>query len=197
MATHTATATAADHTGRARGVFRVLETGDADLARRVASPRFTNREAAVAPPACSLPGPAGLLASSAWMRSAFSDLHFELLEVDDAGPRVWLRLRMQGVQTGPFVQFEDGRPARVLPPTGRTIDVEQVHLLEVDDTGVTGHQAVRDDVTMLGQLGVLPPGPGFLLAGLAYKASGRERRAVDAVVAATGRAAAEAAPVPG
>jgi predicted ester cyclase len=184
-----------DHISDARGVFRVIETGDTDLARRVVSPAFSNREASAAPPAASLQGPAGLLATSAWLRSAFADLHFELLETDGSGPHVWLRLRMQGEQTGPFVQYEDGRPARVLPPTGRRIDSEQIHLMEVDDTGVLRHEAVRDDITMLGQLGVFPPGPAVLLSGLAAKLSGRERRAVADVVAATERAAAGAATV--
>jgi predicted ester cyclase len=174
----------------ALGIFRVLETGDADLAHRVAAPAFTNREAVNGPPACSTPGPAGLLASSAWMRSAFPDLHFDVLDADRSGAHVWVRLRMQGTQTGTFVQFADGRPDKVLPPTGRRIDVEQIHLLTVDGTGVTGHEGVRDDVTMLGQLGVFPPTPGLLLATVAAKVTGRARRAVAAVVEETEQAAA-------
>lgn len=169
------------------GVFRVLETGDAGLARRVVSPDFTNREASVAPPACSRPGPAGLLASSAWMRSAFTGLHFEILDVDAIGSHVWLRLRMQGEHTGTFVQFDQGRPARALAPTGRDIDFEQIHLMTLDSTGVVRHEAVRDDVTMLGQLGVFPPTPSFLFSTLIAKLHGG--RAVDDVISATEMAA--------
>ena len=108
-----------DHTSDARGVFRVLETADADLARRVASPAFSGPTAPAAPPAASLRGPAGLLASSAWLRSAFADLHVELLETDGSGSHVWLRLRMQGEQTGPFVQSRTaGRPVCCPRPGG-------------------------------------------------------------------------------
>jgi predicted ester cyclase len=179
----------------ALGIFRVLESGDADLAHRVAAPTLTNREAANGPATCSTPGPAGLLASSAWMRSAFPDLHFEVLDADRSGPHVWVRLRMQGTQRGTFVQFADGRPDKVLPPTGKRMDAEQVHLLTVDDTGVTGHEGVRDDLTMLGQLGVLPPTPGLVLAMLAAKLTGRARRAVAEVTAAAEAAAGLGQPV--
>ncbi|WP_218829694.1 MULTISPECIES: ester cyclase [unclassified Rhodococcus (in: high G+C Gram-positive bacteria)] len=106
----------------ARGVFRVLETGDVELARAVAAPTFANREAISGPAACARPGPDGLLASSMWMRSAFTDLHFEIVGEAYAGHTAWLELRMQGRHTGPFVQYNDGAAAQVLPPTGRHID---------------------------------------------------------------------------
>jgi predicted ester cyclase len=176
----------------ARELFTVLETGDATRARQVVAASFSNREATAGPPACSEAGPAGALASSAWLRTAFSELRFSIADVGRDGPRVWLRLRMQGLHTGPFVQFENGRPARILPPTGRRIDVEQIHVMEVTDAGVIRHEAVRDDVTMLGQLGVFPPGPKFVLSLLGWKISGRARRAVRSLIALTETAAAEA-----
>ncbi|MGX1544470.1 ester cyclase [Streptomyces adustus] len=49
--------------------------------------------------------------------------------------------------------FEDGAVDQVVPPTGREIDFEQVHLLDLRDGKVIRHEAVRDDVTMLHQLG--------------------------------------------
>lgn len=55
----------------ATGLFRILETGDAALARRIVAPDNVNREVAVSPAACRIPG-----ASSAWMHSAFTDLRF-------------------------------------------------------------------------------------------------------------------------
>ncbi|MEU9388289.1 hypothetical protein AB0D38_48585 [Streptomyces sp. NPDC048279] len=63
----------------AHGLFEVLATGAPALAADVVHEEFHNREAAVAPAACALPGPAGVLASGAWMRSAFSDLRFPVL----------------------------------------------------------------------------------------------------------------------
>lgn len=158
-------------------VFRVLETGDPALARATVAPTFENREAASGPAACSVPGPAGLLASSGWMRSAFDDLRFPVIDAGIADDTAWVHLRMTGVQNRPFVQFSGGRPARVLPATGKRIDFEQIHLLRIGELGVTHHEAVRDDLTMLGQLGAMPPTPGLLLRLLITKLTGGERRA--------------------
>lgn len=161
----------------ALAVFRVLETGDRELAWATAAPDFTNREADVAPRACSIPGPRGLLASSAWMRAAFDDLHFPVLDASYADGVAWVRLRMQGVHSRPFVRYQGGVAEQVLPATGRTIDFEQIHMLRVSEAGVTRHEAVRDDVTMLGQLGAFPPTPGMMLRLIGGKVSGSAARA--------------------
>lgn len=174
----------------ARGLFEVLATGDATLAAEVVAEDFRNREAAASPAACSLPGPAGVLASGAWMRSAFGDLRFPVLGVATGDDQVWVRLRMQGRHTGAFVTFRDGALDKAIPPTGREIDFEQIHVLTVRDGKVTGHEAVRDDIAMLGQLGVFPPAPAVALRMLAWKATGRAARAADLVSRAAAAAAA-------
>jgi predicted ester cyclase len=165
----------------ATGLFRILETGDADLAREVVSPGNRNREAAVSPRACSIPGPAGTLASGAWMRYAFSELRFPILDVAEAKDQVWVRLRMQGRHTGAFVRFRDGKLDQAIPPTGHSIDFEQIHVLDVRDGQVTGHEAVRDDIAMLGQLGVFPPKPDVGARMLVWRLSGRAARAAAEV----------------
>lgn len=170
-----------DATDLAYGLFRVLETGDAALAGDVVHPEFRNREAAVSPTACSTPGPAGVVASSAWMRSAFTDLRFPILSTAHDGDQVWVRLRMQGRHTGPFVRFNEGKLDQAIPPTGRVIDFEQIHVLAVRDGKVAGHEAVRDDITMLGQLGVFPPAPPVALRMLAWRVTGQAARAAARV----------------
>ncbi|MFF2998064.1 ester cyclase [Streptomyces sp. NPDC057950] len=183
-----------DTTGLAHGLFRILETGDPALAAEVVGEDFHNREAAVSPSACSIPGPAGVLASSAWMRSAFSDLRFPVLGIAGNDEQVWVRLRMQGRHTGPFVRFRDGALDQAIPPTGREIDFEQIHVLDLRDGRVVGHEAVRDDITMLGQLGVFPPAPATALRMVAWKVTGRAARAAADI---TARAAEAAARQPG
>ncbi|WP_236583382.1 ester cyclase [Streptomyces sp. MBT53] len=178
-----------DATELAHGLFRILETGDPALAAEVVHEDFRNREAAVSPAACALPGPAGVLASSAWMRSAFTDLAFPVLGIAHNDEQVWLRLRMRGRHTGPFVRFRDGALDQAIPPTGRDIDFEQIHVLDLRDGKVVGHEAVRDDVTMLGQLGVFPPHPGTALSMLTWRMTGRAARAAADVT----KKAAEAA----
>ena len=182
---------AGNATDSARSIFKVIETGDPALAAEVVGADFHNREARSSPVACAIPGPAGVLASSAWMRSAFTDLRFPVLDtaVDDERGQVFVRVRMQGRHTGPFVLFRDGKPDKILPPTGREIDYEQIHVLTVRDGKVVGHEAVRDDLTMLGQLGVLPPTPAAAARLATWKLTGRDRRAAAAVSALSARAA--------
>ncbi|MDH6221135.1 ester cyclase [Streptomyces pseudovenezuelae] len=170
-------------TDSAHSLFRVIETGDPALAADVVHADFHNREAVNSPAACAIPGPAGVLASSAWMRSAFTDLRFPVLDtgVDDERGQVFVRVRMQGRHTGPFVLFRDGTLERVMPPTGRELDYEQIHVLTVRDGKVIRHEAVRDDMTMLGQLGTFPPTPALIARLAGWKLTGRDRRAAAAV----------------
>ncbi|MFF3516316.1 ester cyclase [Streptomyces sp. NPDC002573] len=125
--------------------------------------------------------PPGTLASGAWLRSAFSDLRLPVLGMARNDHQVWVRLRMQGRHTGPFVRFRDGRLDQAVAPTGREIDFEQVHLLDIREGKVVRHEALRDDITMLGQLGVFPPAPATALRMLAWRVSGRAARAAAEV----------------
>lgn len=177
--------------GSAHSLFKVMETGDAALAAAVVGAGFRNREAFNSPVACAIPGPAGVLASGAWMRSAFDGLRFPVLDtgVDAERDLVFVRVRMQGRQTGPFVLFRDEKLDKIVPPTGREIDYEQIHVLTVRDGKVVGHEAVRDDMTMLGQLGVFPPTPAMAARLAAWKLTGRDRRAAAEVSALSARAA--------
>ena len=143
----------------------------------------------MAPPACAIPGPAGTLASGAWMRSAFSDLRFPILGFAEGDGQVWVRLRMQGRQTGPFVRFRNGKLDQAIPPTGRDIDFEQVHMVQISNGRVAGHEAVRDDMTLLAQLGVFPPAPSTVLRLVEWRVSGRAARAAAEVAALASAAA--------
>ena len=187
-----------DLTASAVRLFEVLEHGDDVLASYLVHPNFYNREAALAPAACSTPGPAGVLASSTWMRAAFSDLHFDIGATAHEGDRVWIRLRMRGLHTGPFVRYRDGELDQAIPPTGREINFEQIHVLTMRQGLVLEHEAVRDDMTMLAQLGVFPPTPALGARMLAWRVSGRAARAAEQIAQkAAASAAAFAHDVPG
>lgn len=97
---------------------------------------------------------------------------------------------MQGRHTGPFVRFKDEALDQAIPPTGRTIDFEQIHVLDLRDGKVIKHEAVRDDITMLGQLGVFPPAPATALRMLAWRMTGRAARAAAQVATQAADAAA-------
>lgn len=104
--------------------FTVISTGDAALAARCMHPESVNHMAADEPPACAERGVPGAMATSAWLRLAFSELRFDPIDVvgDDertAVAHVW----MSGRQTGPFVVFPAGRKPVSSPPTGREFAV--------------------------------------------------------------------------
>ena len=185
---------ASNATDSARSIFKVIETGDPVLAAEIVGADFHNREAVASPAACATPGPAGPLATSAWMRSAFTDLRFPVLDsgIDDESGRVYVRVHMQGRHTGPFVLFRGGKLDKILPPTGNQLDYEQIHVLTVHDGKVVKHEAVRDDLTMLAQLAALPPTPASAARLAAWKLSGRDRRAAAEVSARAAEAAAGA-----
>ena len=178
----------------AHSLFKVIETGDPALAAEVVGADFRNREASNSPVACAIPGPAGVLASGAWMRSAFTDLRFPVLDsgIDDESGRVYVRIHMQGRHTGPFVLFRGGKLDKILPPTGNQLDYEQIHVFTVRDGKVVRHEAVRDDLTMLAQLAALPPTPASAARLAAWKLSGRSQRAAAEVSALAAEAAAGA-----
>ena len=66
----------------ARASFRLIETGDEELAQQIIAPDYLNQEAEDDPEDGERQqrGPAGFLATSRWLRDAFSNLRFELQE---------------------------------------------------------------------------------------------------------------------
>jgi hypothetical protein len=87
---------------------------------------------------------------------------------------------MRGTHSGPFVRFDGDQVDQVVPPTGRVIDVEQIHLLRMRENQVVKHEALRDDLGMLEQLRVFPPGPAVARMA-AWKISGRAAAAAREV----------------
>ena len=114
--------------------FRLIETGDAQLAERIIAPGFRNQEADDDPDDVErqLPGPAGFLATS---------------QADEKV--VMAAATMTGEHTGVF----DG-----IEPTGTRISHNQVHIFHIADGQITNHRAVRDDLGLLLQLGRRPSG---------------------------------------
>ena len=126
--------------------FRAVETGDTALAERIIGADFRNREAEddIDEPDRNLPGPAGFLATSHWLRGAFSDLQFEEIETLAEDDRVMVKATMTGCHTGAF-QGE--------APTGRRIRQRQIHLFRIHERKIVEHLAQRDDLGLLLQIG--------------------------------------------
>jgi hypothetical protein len=172
--------------------LQAMATGDADLARRCIHPEQINRMAVDEPPDCATPGVAGFLATSAWLRMAFADLRFEVIESATAADRTLAHVWMRGRQSGPFVVFPPGQRPQAFPPTGRDFAVRQCHVFGIRDGLHIEHIAVRDDLGMMTQLGHLPPTPRVAARLARWSLSGQARRAISRAVVASHVAAAEA-----
>ena len=133
-----------------------------------------NREALAEPPDARGTGPAALFATAVWLRTAFSDLAWEVHEVVQDGELVVIHSTMSGRQTGSCVSYgPDAKVAAAFPPRGRTFAVTQTHWLRMSNGRVAEHWANRDDLGMSQQLGWNPPTPVYL--GRMLLATRRER----------------------
>ena len=159
---------------RAAASIRAMATGTLADQERLVHPEAVNREAEDEPPACSTPGAAGFWATAQWLRTAFSDLAFEIHEVVEDGDLVVVHNTMSGRHDGDFVTWADGAIGVVMPPTGREFASTQTHWLRFRDGLIVEHWANRDDFGTAEQLGWAPPGPAFLFRQV--RATRRARR---------------------
>lgn len=110
---------------------------------RVAA-EFTNANAIPGTP----DGPEGMRQVSLRLWEAFPDMRFDIEEVFVAENRVAVLGWMNGTQEGQFGPF---------PPSGNQFRARQIHTFRFNEDGLlTDHTAVRDDMSMLQQLGHMP-----------------------------------------
>ncbi|MFB4306700.1 ester cyclase [Actinomadura sp. GTD37] len=98
-------------------------------------------------------GPARVLAVAEQARRAFPDLDYDVGQVIAEGDYVAFRLTMRGTHEGPL-------PGSGLPGTGKRVEVRQLHMIRFEGERIAEHWAVRDDIGMMRQLGVIPGPPG-------------------------------------
>lgn len=129
--------------------FRLIETGDTDLARQIVASDFLNHEADDDPgqPERNLKGPEGFLATSSWLRATFAELGFEDIEAIAEDERVAVRSTMTGRHVGEF---------QGIPPTGKSFRQRQIHIFRLRDGKIVEHTAQRDDLGLLLHLGWRP-----------------------------------------
>lgn len=126
-----------------RRIFKAFETGDLADAADYIHPDYFNRES---DDRTNARGPEELAHSVGWLRGAFSELKFEEQDVLVSGDRVAMRVVMSGRHTGDFIGHA---------PTGRRFAAEQVHLFTLWNGKILTHHAVRDDLAMHRQLGLI------------------------------------------
>ncbi len=81
-----------------------------------------------------------------WVRDISSDVHYDIDDIIAEGDKVAVRMTQSGTQTGPIRDI----------PTGRRFSVDHVHWFRLADGKVAEMWAVRDDLTRLQQLGLMP-----------------------------------------
>ncbi|HEX6710720.1 MAG TPA: ester cyclase [Rubrobacter sp.] len=92
-------------------------------------------------------GPEAMRALITMLRTAFPDLHFSIEQLVAEGDTVAGRLTMSGTHKGPLMG---------MPPTGRSLRQNHMHFVRFRDGKAVEHWGVRDDVSMMQQLGVMP-----------------------------------------
>jgi predicted ester cyclase len=93
-------------------------------------------------------GPQGARETFLRLWHGFPDMHFDLQTMVAEGDKVVCIGSMSGTHDGPFQGMAATRARSV---------ARHIHVLTFDDAGlITDHLAVRDDITMLRQLGLLP-----------------------------------------
>ncbi len=121
----------------------LFNKGNVAIADELVTPDFLNHEA----PTGMDRGPESMRYAVIMLRTAFPDLHFTIEELVAEGDIVTGRLTMTGTHQGPF---------QGIPPTGRSFQEAQMHFVRFRDGKAIEHRAVRDDLGMMQQLGVIP-----------------------------------------
>jgi steroid delta-isomerase-like uncharacterized protein len=92
-------------------------------------------------------GPARVKEVAMMLRAAFPDQRWEIERLVAEQDRVAMYCTWTATQEGTFMG---------IPPTGRRASVPHMYLFRLDDGLVTEYAAVRDDLGMMRQLGLIP-----------------------------------------
>jgi predicted ester cyclase len=129
-----------------RTLEEIFPAGDVAGLAEVVHPDMVNHEA---PPGAPQ-GLEGMISSMRMLEAAFSDRRWEIHQAIAEGDTVVLHCTFSGRHTGPFLG---------LTPTARPFAFRQIHIVRFQDGKGIEHWAVRDDLTLLRQLGAVPSQP--------------------------------------
>ena len=96
------------------------------------------------------PGLAGITRTMLWLGRVFSDQRWEIHNVIAEGDLVTVHATHHARHTGDFMG---------LPPTGRVVAYDYVHILRFRDGKAIEHWGVRDSMALMQQLGAAPGRP--------------------------------------
>lgn len=99
-------------------------------------------------------GPEEMKGTVRMVTAAFPDNRHEVEDIFAEGDRVMARVTLTGTHEGPFMG---------IPPTGRRISVNEIHVYRLRAGKAVEHRVGRDDLGAMRQLGVVAdsvPAPG-------------------------------------
>ena len=127
-----------------RALEEIYQGAHLDLADELFHPEFADHEPAH--PDHPL-GPEAVKQTVRGLHETFSELRFDVEDEIADGDRVVQRATMSGRHTGPLMGREG---------TGGEFAVRHVYIWRIADGQIAEHWGVRDDLRMLGQIGLLP-----------------------------------------
>jgi predicted ester cyclase len=129
-----------------RALEEIYAKGDLELADALVHPDFVDHE----PAHPGQPtGPESVKQTVRRLHDTFGDLRFEIEDEIAEGDKVVQLVTMSGRHTGPLMGRE---------PTGREFAVRHMYIWRIADDKIAEHWGSRDDLGLLGQLGLLPIG---------------------------------------
>ena len=141
------TITIESNNNKARQVIEAFNTGNVSNVSEFISPLYFNYESQIDPVRGELRGSEEFIDTIKNLRTAFPDLHHEEQIIISQDNIVVSIINVTGTHTGNFF---------ILPPTGKKISYEAVHIYQIGEDGkIVEHKAIRDDLTFLAQLGVI------------------------------------------
>ena len=131
-----------------RQAFQAINTGDFSKASEFISPRYFNHESQMDPVRSKMRGPEEFIDTVKNLREAISDIRYEELETIASDSKIVSIVNVTGKHTGSFFGF--------IPPSGNKISYQAVHFHTIGDDGkIVEHKAIRDDLAMMFQFGVV------------------------------------------
>jgi len=130
-----------------RNVIDALNTGDISKVSDFISPNYLNHESQMDPVRSKMRGPQEFIDTVVNIRNAFSDLQYELTDSIVSNEKVISIVSVRGKHTGSFFGF--------ISPTGNKISYQAVHIFSIHDGKIAEHKAIRDDLALMYQLGVV------------------------------------------
>ncbi len=127
-----------------RALEEIYTKGDLELANELVHPDFVDHEPAHAEQPT---GPESVKQTVRRLQSAFGELRFAVEDEIAEGDKVVQLVTMSGRHTGPLIGRE---------PTGKALAVRHIYIWRIAYGKIADHWGSRDDLGLLGQLGLLP-----------------------------------------